>query len=394
MPEPEIQGKGFGQSLLKLDQGVKNHSTSFWEWLLGFRLLPAKRRPDLEFLSEADRIEEEPINQNYPVVMYAVLTVIAVGFFWAWLSPLDQVVSGKGRVISVEQNIIMQSQETAEIKDVRVTVGQPVKKGDVLFVLDPTIPQADFQQAAGSYDGIIRALEFSKSEVRTIEARLQSARETERMTERLVEKNFQSRLALINQRERRLELEQALINAQARLNDLFSQKNALEQQLVKAKRRKDVIRIVAPRDSVVLEVSSLTKGSVARATEPLVTLVPTDVPVLAEVSIGPADISGISSGQEVRIKLDAFPFQRHGYLTGTVSAVSPDSIQKGGAVEPGSYMLRVQFDPPENSDSIIYRLIPGMTLVAEVLTDKRTVLEYLFDPLLKIKMESLNEKAR
>jgi HlyD family secretion protein len=326
--------------------------------------------------------------------MYAVLIVIAVGVLWAWLSPLDQVVSGKGRVISVEQNIILQSQETAEIKDVRVTVGQPVKKGDILVVLDPTIPQADFQQAAGSYDGIIKALELSKSEVRTIEARLQSARETEQMTERLVEKNFQSRLSLINQRERRLELEQALINAQSRLNDLFSQKNALEQQLVKAKRRKDVIQIVAPRDGVVLEVSSLTKSSVARATEPLVTLVPIDIPVLAEVSIGPADISGISSGQEVKIKLDAFPFQRHGYLTGRVSAVSPDSIQKGGAVEPGSYVLRVQFDPPVDSDSMFYKLIPGMTLVAEVLTDKRTVLEYLFDPLLRVKMESLNEKVR
>jgi len=384
--------KSFKESILDFDIKVKKVSVTFWEWVLKFRFLPKRKQSDIDFLSEADRIEEEPINQNYPVVLYIIMIVIAVGLAWAALSPLDQVVSGKGRIVSVEQNIILQPQETAEIKEVKVTLGQAVRKGDVLFVLDPTIPQADFIQAEGSYQGIIRALDISSSEIKTIEARILSAKETEEMTTRLVEKNFQSKRALIEQRERRLELEQALLNARAKRNELLSQKNAFEQQLVKAQRRKDLIQITAPRDGIILEVSTLTRGSVAKATEPLVTLVPTDVPIMAEVTFDPASISGVTSGHRAKIKLDAFPFQRFGYLEGTVAAVSPDAVPnklQGGQT---AYTARIGFDRSSDSTGILAKVIPGMTLTAEVITDERTVLAYIFDPLMKVKMESLNEK--
>jgi len=384
--------KSFKESILDFDIKVKKVSVTFWEWVLKFRFLPKRKQSDIDFLSEADRIEEEPINQNYPVVLYIIMIVVAVGLVWAALSPLDQVVSGKGRVVSVEQNIILQPQETAEIKEVKVTLGQAVKKGDVLFVLDPTVPQADFIQAEGSYQGIIRALDISSSEIKTIEARILSAKETEEMTTRLVEKNFQSKRALIEQRERRLELEQALLNARAKRNELLSQKNAFEQQLVKAQRRKDLIQITAPRDGIILEVSTLTRGSVAKATEPLVTLVPTDVPIMAEVTFDPASISGVTNGHRAKVKLDAFPFQRFGYLEGAVIAVSPDAVPNKLQGGQPAYTARIGFDRNSDSAGILAKVIPGMTLTAEVITDERTVLAYIFDPLMKVKMESLNEK--
>jgi len=382
----------FSVRILTLDAEVKKRSVAFWDRILALKFLPERRRSDIDFLNEADRIEEEPINQNYPVVLYTIISVIAAGFVWAAFSPLDQVVSGPGKVISVEPNIILQPQETSEIREVNITIGQSVRKGDVLFILDPTIPQADLVQAQGSYQGVLRALDISTNEIRTIEARIQAARETEEMAVRLVEKNFQSKRALIEQREKRLELEQTLLNARARQNDLMSQRNALEQQLVKAKRRQELIQITAPRDGVILEVSTLTRGSVARATEPLVTLVPTDVPIVAEISIDPSSISGVSTGQRAKVKLDAFPFQRYGYLEGKVVALSPDAVQTKNQSGTSAYVARVEFVRNGAATELLSRVIPGMTLTAEVLTDKRTVLEYIFDPLLKIKMESLNEK--
>lgn len=386
------KGPSFTERVLVLDAAVKKHSVTFWEWLLGITLLPKRQKSDIDFLSEADRIEEEPINQNYSVTLYVILILIVAGSLWAALSPLDQVVSAQGKVISVEPNIILQPQETAEIKEVKIGLGQSVRKGDVLFILDPTIPQADYAQAQGSYQGVMRALEISLNEIRNIEARIAAAKETEEMTKQLVEKNFQSRRALIEQTEKRLELQQAHLNAKARQSDLISQRNALEQQLVKAKRRQDLIQIVAPRDGVILEVSTLTRGSVARATEPLVTLVPTDVPIMAEVLIDPASISGVTTGQRVKIKLDSFPFQRYGYIEGTVAALSPDAVQSRSGNGGSAYVARVEFDRTDETAGLLAQVIPGMTLSAEVITDKRTVLAYIFDPLLKIKMESLNEK--
>ena len=384
--------KGFTEAVIKLDASIKTISVNVWEKILAIRLLPKRKRSDIDFLSEADRIEEEPINQNYPVVLYIIIGVAAAGLAWAALSPIDAVVSGKGKVISVEQNVILQPQETAEIRRVNVSIGQTVKKGEVLFVLDPTIPQADFLQTEGSYQGILKALEISDKEILTIQARIVAAAETEEMIRRLVERNFQSKRSLIEQNEKRLELEQALLNARAKKNDLTSQKNSYEQQLIKAKRRKELIEITAPRDGIILEVSSHTVGSVARATEPLVTLVPTDVPIMAEISIDPSNISGVSVGQHAKVKLDAFPFQRYGYLEGSVVAVSPDAIQSRAQNGQSSYIARIKFERTSENTGLLGKIIPGMTLVGEVRTDERTVLEYIFDPLLKIKMESLNEK--
>jgi hemolysin D len=383
---------GLSGAIIRLDTSIKTLSVIVWEKILGVRILPKKKRSDIDFLSEADRIEEESINQNYPIVLYVIMGVVAAGLIWAALSPLDAVVSGKGKVMSVEQNIILQPQETAEIKRVNVTIGQTIKRGEILFVLDPTIPQADFLQTEGSYQGIINALDISEREINTIQARIVAAKETEEMVRQLVEKNFQSRRALIEQSEKRLELEQTLLNARAKRNDLLSQRNSYQQQLVKAKRRKELIEIVAPRDGVILEVSNLTVGSVARATEPLVTLVPTDVPIMAEISIDPSNISGISVGQYAKVKLDAFPFQRYGYIEGSVVAVSPDAIQSRSQNGQSSYIVRIKFERTDENKGLLGKIIPGMSLIGEIRTDERTVLEYIFDPLFKIKMESLNEK--
>jgi len=378
--------------ILDLDRRLTETSTNAWEWLLRQRASRSKANPALEYLSEADRIEAEQVGNGAPITLYAILLLIIVSIIWASLSSIDQVVVAKGQVTSNEQNIILQPQETAQIKEIRVKVGQKVLAGTPLILLDPTLTDADLKQTQAAYQGTLQALELSRSELRTVEARVQAAQETERMTEKLVERNFQSRKALIDQRERRLELEQALIAIKARQNDLLSQKNGYEQQLIKAKHRAGTISIESPRDAVVLEVSNLTVGSVARATEPLVTLVPTDVPIVIEAGVTPADIAAVKVGQDVRIKVDAFPFQRHGYLTGRVQSVSPDAVGQKGASETRIYKLRIDFSTHVEESELRAKLIPGMTLTAEVIAEKRTILRYLFDPLVQIKEESLRER--
>jgi len=386
--------KEFSDKLLALDARVKAVSIAFWEALLSFKLLPIRDvDKQFEFLSEADRIEEEPINRNYSVTMYTIITAVAIGFSWAALSPIDQVVSGRGRVVSAEQNIILQASENSEIKEVLVSVGQAVKKGDILFVLDTTIPQADLAQTQSAYEAVLRALEIAGSEVKTMQARIRSATETEQMTRQLVEKNFQSKRALNEQEERRLSLQQALLGVKTKQNELLSQRAALEQQLIKAQRRKEEVQVTAPRDGIVLEMSPLSKGSIARATEPIVTIVPTDTPMVAEAYISPSGISGVSAGQRVKLKLDAFPFQRYGYLQGSVVSLSPDTVQAREQGEGKSYVARIEFAATQETSKMLSKVIPGMTLVAEVLTDERTVLQYIFDPLLKIRKEALQEKS-
>lgn len=85
--------------------------------------------------------------------------------------------------------------------------------------------------------------------------------------------------------------------------------------------------LVAPGNAVVLEFGPFSEGSVVREGEAIMTLVPLDLPIEAEVLIDPKDIGYVRVGDSCRLKLEAFPFQRHGTLQGTLRTVSDDVIQ-------------------------------------------------------------------
>jgi membrane fusion protein, hemolysin D len=80
--------------------------------------------------------------------------------------------------------------------------------------------------------------------------------------------------------------------------------------------------------------------------ETLVTLVPTDAAIEAEVEIGPQDIAYIRTDDFARMKLDAPPFQRHGTLTGSVRVISDDALptDAGGPPENRVYFTRLTLD--------------------------------------------------
>jgi HlyD family secretion protein len=270
-----------------------------------------------------------------------------------------------------------------------------------------------------------KSLEFNAAEVAALEGRLSSLREIESMNEELVDRQFQSRRVLLDSRERRLEAERNLASVRSRTNEIRQELLALEadraafvaehrqrileelvvarrerdtlaQQLVKADRRSTLTTLAAPVNGVVLEVARLTAGSVVREAQALVTLVPDDAQIEAEVRIDNADVSGVKEGDSVRVKIDAFPFQRHGVLAGRVRKLSPDIPSEpppGAQQEPSQYLARITIE----SDGLagrerLGRLLPGMTMTAEIVTGVRTVLSYLTEPLVRLKDEALNER--
>lgn len=163
-------------------------------------------------------------------------------------------------------------------------------------------------------------------------------------------------------------------------------------QLDKALRRNAMVTLASPADAVVLEVAKRSVGSVVKEAEPLITLVPLDVPLEAEVEIDARDISHVVAGAAVRLKLDAYPFQRHGMLDGSVRTVSEDAFTPEDGRRPPHYRARVILltqrlsAVPES-----FRLLPGLTVTAEILAGDRTALSYVLYPLLKGLDESFRE---
>lgn len=190
------------------------------------------------------------------------------------------------------------------------------------------------------------------------------------------------------------------------------QRATLVEQITKAERRRSLVTLTAPVDAVVLEVAKRSVGSVVREAEPLVTLVPAGVPLEVEAEIPSADIGLVRAGDTVRVKLDAFPFQRHGTLTGEVRTISADAFQRGawGAGAGGAGGEGAANGPPGPRDGAAVfrarirltgtalegvpagtRLSPGMVATAEIRIGTRSVLSYFLYPVIRAFDESIRE---
>jgi HlyD family secretion protein len=174
------------------------------------------------------------------------------------------------------------------------------------------------------------------------------------------------------------------------------ERDGIQEQLAKADKRHQLVQLTAPADAVVLEVGKLSTGSVVREAETMFTLVPLGAEMEAEVQIDSLDIGGIKTGDAVHLKLDAFPFQQHGALDGKVRTVSSDAFKRE-QVLPGQgtdayYLSRISYGNAKlRKMDTNARLLPGMTLQAEIVVGKRSVMSYLLWPLTKAMNESIRE---
>jgi HlyD family secretion protein len=130
-----------------------------------------------------------------------------------------------------------------------------------------------------------------------------------------------------------------------------------------------------------------------------VTLVPLNVPLEAEVSVNSRDIARVSTQESVRLKLDAYPFQKFGTATGTIRTISRDAFTPNAQDEaPGTAALpffkaRIRLEDTQlrTSPDEAVHLLPGMTVTAEIKVGRRTVISYFLYPLIRGLDESLSE---
>jgi HlyD family type I secretion membrane fusion protein len=167
------------------------------------------------------------------------------------------------------------------------------------------------------------------------------------------------------------------------------------QDLAKAKKLHDLVDLTAPADAVVLRVSSIASvGSTTSDTDPLITLVPLDGPVEAEIAVDSRDVGFVRVGDPVEVKLDAYDFLWHGTAKGKITTISEGSFTIGEKQEtrPPYFKARVAFtevklrNVPQG-----FRIIPGMTLVGDVMVGRRTILSYVIEGGLRTGAEAMRE---
>ncbi|MFN3077864.1 MAG: HlyD family type I secretion periplasmic adaptor subunit, partial [Alphaproteobacteria bacterium] len=174
----------------------------------------------------------------------------------------------------------------------------------------------------------------------------------------------------------------------------------LHEQVIKARRMSDMEIMTSPVDGEVLDVAKRATGSVLNPAELLITIVPANAELIAEIMLGSGDVGYVQTDDRVVIKVSAFPYQRHGVLEGRLQFVSQESFQgfndtreignhNAGAFHIGRVRLtKTDLEHlPEGA-----RLIRGMTLTADIKVGSRRLISYFLYTLTSVMDESLKER--
>ena len=172
-------------------------------------------------------------------------------------------------------------------------------------------------------------------------------------------------------------------------------RDAARSQLDKATKHQDLVRLTAPEASMVLTEAKLSVGSVLREGDTLLTMMPLNSPVEAEFHILSRDIGFIRAGDECTLKVDAFQFTEHGTASGHVKWISDGAFTTNddtGQPTDAYYKARCGVDETDfRNIPANFRLIPGMTLQADVNVGKRSVAMYLLGTVLRGYNKSMRE---
>jgi hemolysin D len=175
-----------------------------------------------------------------------------------------------------------------------------------------------------------------------------------------------------------------------------TERDGAMEQLVKASKHNDLIDLRASTDAVVLNVGKFSVGSVLPEATPLLTLVPADAPLEAEVHIDAQQIGFVRAGDPVAIKVEAYNYLEHGTVEGHLRVLSADAFtttddDKATPVRP-YYKGYVALDRVDlHGVPKDFKLVQGTPVTADIEVGKRTLLSYLVTGALRSVDESMRE---
>jgi len=200
------------------------------------------------------------------------------------------------------------------------------------------------------------------------------------------------KFAIEEYRLKRKELEQEFINiAKKEFNEVAAEINRLTQQQVAFSDQVDRTMVKSPVDGIVQKLFVNTIGGVVQPGANLVEIVPTDKKLYLEIKIKPKDIAFIHPDAEAMVKISAYDFAIHGGLKGKVDNISPDTITD--KKENTFYIIHVETEKNHlGSKENPLKIIPGMVASVDIITGKKTIMQYILKPILKSKQYVFSEK--
>ena len=388
---------------------------------------------DIDFAANFKDLVSHP-GLGILVLPSVIALVVCVFFFWAAHANLEEVTRGNGRVIPSKPIQVIQSLEGGIISEIYVGVGEQVKKGDHLLRIRDEIFSSQYRENLTKRNilaaRIVRLeaeahakdlLEFPtdlnddftktesdlfekrKADYETTLAGLESRYELAKKERDYVKKSggAVSEVDKINAARECAVLE-AEINtlktktqreAMEQLDQNQSELEVLDLAILRDKDRLDRTLITSPVDGTIHTFNIDSAGRVIGSGEEIMEIVPADESLLVEVDIRPSDIAFVRPGAEATVKFTAYDFSIYGGLQGTVEYISADTVDD----EEGNpfYHIRVRTRSNslgKNKEGKDLAMLPGMVTEVDILTGKKTVLDYLLKPINRARQRAFRER--
>ncbi|MEX0277537.1 MAG: HlyD family type I secretion periplasmic adaptor subunit [Ruegeria sp.] len=151
-------------------------------------------------------------------------------------------------------------------------------------------------------------------------------------------------------------------------------------------------QIRSPVRGVINRIHRTTIGGLARGGEELIEVVPLDDTLLVEAYVRPKDIAFLHVGQPVKVKITAYDFMRYGSLGGEITRIGADTVARSERSEEEVFVVEIRtVEAKLGSNEQAVEIMPGMITEVDILSGRKSVLDYVIQPVLKVKNEALRE---
>ena len=301
------------------------------------------------------------------LVAGAILVAIMFGGFgtWAALAPLTSAAIAPG-VVKVDSNRkTIQHLEGGIIREILVHEGDAVTQGQVLVRLDDVDSVADLNAIRAQISAAEAELDVNRQQLPTVEEELNDVQS-------LFQKGFAKKPQL-------LELERAVTKLKGDIAAGESRIEGLHEEERKAQAKSGRGEVTAPQGGVIMNLRYHSPGGVIPPGGAILDLVPDRDKLVFEAKIRPLDIDVVRPDLPATVRFVAYKQRITPTVDGKVTRVSADAIteERTGA----SYFLAtIEVAADQLSRVPNVKLYPGMPVEATIVTGRRTMLSYLFQP--------------
>lgn len=182
---------------------------------------------------------------------------------------------------------------------------------------------------------------------------------------------YKERLASIVARHNE-EAYQTLVNVEEQKSQNLELIHKLEERLAR-------LDIKAPTSGLIKGLAVNTINAVIQPAQKITEIVPLDKELEVQVKISPKDIGHLAIGQDVNVKFSSYDFSRYGYIQGELAQISATTFKADNGDR--SYHGRITLDKNYVGQNSSNTIVPGMTVMADVITGRKTILQYLLKPI-------------